>query len=223
MGDHERVSVFIDDAFAIGISLLTLQRQGLYRGQVLTDEDWQRLERAVSDERAWEAALRLLEVRPRAEREIADRLRLKGYLPEQIDGVLVRLRELELVDDARFARLWISNRAATKPKGALALQRELLSKGVARQVASDAIAASTDPEHEASACLEVARQAARRYSNVADWPTFQRKLGGLLQRRGFAWDAVGPTLRQVWQERDTSDDATDQDDLDEPGDYNEPE
>lgn len=224
-GDRERVSIFIDGAFAIGISLLTLQRQGLYKGQVLTEEDWQQLEKAVSNERAWEAALRLLEVRPRAEREISDRLRRKGFLPEQIEGVIVRLRDLELLDDARFAKLWISNRAATKPKGALALQNELLGKGVDRQIASDAIAAATDPEREAAACEQVARQAARRYSSIEDWSSFQRKLGGVLQRRGFTWETVGPVLRLLWQERQQEDeeDTSQLEHDDEPGVNDEPE
>jgi regulatory protein len=200
-GDAQRINVFVDGAFAIGVSLLTLQRQGLYKGQILSEEDWRSLERAESDHKAWESALRLLEVRPRAEREIRDRLRRKQYDAEQIDSVVARLRELELLDDRQFARLWVANRAATKPKGALALRRELLSKGVDRQVAGEVVDAALDAEAETAACEQVARQAFGRYASIADWPTFQRRLGGLLQRRGFGWDTVAPMLKQLWNER----------------------
>ncbi len=207
-GDQHRVNVFVDGAFAIGVSLATLQREGLYKGQVLSAEDWRRLERAESDNKAWEAALRLLEVRPRAEREIRDRLRRKQYDAEQIDGVILRLRDLGLLDDAQFARLWVANRAATKPKGAVALRRELMSKGVDRQIAGDVVERALDPQTEADACEYVARQVVRRYVSVSDWPSFQRKLGGLLQRRGFGWETVGPILRRLWDERG-ADDALD--------------
>ncbi len=203
-GDQRRVNVYVDDVFAIGVSLATLHREGLYKGQVLSDEDWQRLERAESENKAWEAALRLLEVRPRAEREIRDRLRRKEYDAEQVDRVVQRLRELELIDDAQFARLWVANRAATKPKGSRALRQELMAKGVDRHVAGEVVDAALDADAEAAACEQVARQVQRRYAAIDDWPDFQRKLGGLLQRRGFSWNTVKPILRQLWNERGAS-------------------
>ena len=207
--DQRRVNVYVDDAFAIGVSLATLQREALYKGQVLSEEDWQRLERAESDNKAWEAALRLLEVRPRAEREIRDRLRRKEYDAEQIDRVVQRLRELELIDDAQFARLWVANRAAIKPKGSMALRRELMAKGVDRQVASEVVDAALDADAETAACEQVARQVQRRYAAISDWSDYQRKLGGLLQRRGFSWNTVKPILRRLWSERaETAAEAT---------------
>jgi regulatory protein len=200
-GDRERVNIFIDGAFAIGLDLQTMQQEGLYKGQQISDEDWTRIERAASAHKAWNAALRLLEVRPRTEREIRDRLRRKQYEPEHIDRAIARLRDLELLDDAQFARLWVASRAATKPKGAMALRRELLNKGVDRTIASEAVAAAVDDDTESASCEQVARQAARRYASVADWPTFQRKLGALLQRRGYGWNTAKPILQKLWQER----------------------
>ncbi len=200
-GDHERVNVFVDGAFAIGIDLATLQREGLFKGKVLSEDDWARLVRAESDNKAWHAALRLLEARPRAEREIRDRLRRKQFEPEQIDATIARLRDLGLLDDAQFARLWVANRAATSPKGAQALRYELISKGVDRQIAGEIVEDALDPATEAEMCEQVARKALPRYASSPDRATFQRKLGGLLQRRGFAWDTVGPVLERLWQER----------------------
>ncbi len=207
--DQERVNVFVDGAFAIGISLRTLQREGLRKGQVLSEEDWARLERAEADSKAWNAALRLLEVRPRTEHEIRDRLRRKQYAPEQIDAAVARLRELELLDDTQFARMWVANRSAVNPRGALGLKRELLRKGVAREVAADVVGEAVDDETEAAACEQVARGAAGRYAGVESWPDFQRKLGGLLQRRGFSWNTAGPIVRRLWAERGETDDELD--------------
>ena len=212
-GDHERVNVFVDGAFAIGIDLATLQREGLFKGKVLSEDDWTRLVRAESDNKAWHAALRLLEARPRAEREIRDRLRRKQFEPEQIDATIARLRDLGLLDDAQFARLWVANRAATSPKGAQALRYELISKGVDRQIAGEIVEDALDPATEAEMCEQVARKALPRYASSPDRATFQRKLGGLLQRRGFAWDTVGPVLERLWQERGAAaDDAAEQED-----------
>ncbi len=199
-GDKERVNVFVDGIFAIGIDLTTLQQEGLYKGQQLTEEDWARLQKAAVSRKAWDAALRLLEVRPRTEREIRDRLRQKQFEPEHIEQAIVRLRDLELLDDAQFARMWVAQRAMSKPKGAMALRGELLKKGVDRTLASEIVMAAVDDDVESEGCERVARQAARRYASAPDWQTFQRKLGAMLQRRGYSWNTAKPIVQKLWQE-----------------------
>lgn len=198
--DQERVNVFIDNEFAIGISVYVMQDERLHKGQVLTQTDWNRLERAEQGSKAWNAALRLLQVRPRTEREIRDRLRRKEFLPDQIDTAITRLRDLELLDDAEFARLWIANRQNLSPRGAQGLRQELRVKGVDREIADEMIAAHTDADSERAACLEVARRALHKYADAPDRTTFQRKLGGYLQRRGFNFDTMKPILAELWDE-----------------------
>lgn len=199
-GDQERVNVFVDGEFAIGVSIYVMQDERLHKGQVLSQADWDRLEAAERGSRAWNAALRLLEARPRTEREIRDRLRRKEYPPEQIDRVIVRLRDLELLDDAQFARLWVANRQNLSPRGAQALRQELRAKGVDRAVADDVISAATDADSERAACEDVARKAAHKYANSPDRATFQRRFGGFLQRRGFNFDTIKPILDELWNE-----------------------
>lgn len=199
-GDQERVNVFVDGEFAIGVSIYVMQDERLHKGQVLSQADWDRLEAAERGSRAWNAALRLLEVRPRTEREIRDRLRRKEVPAEQIDKVVTRLRELELLNDAQFARLWIANRQNLSPRGAQALRQELRAKGVDRAVADEVISDATDPDSERAACEEVARKAVHKYAGAADRTTFQRRFGGFLQRRGFKFDTIKPILEELWHE-----------------------
>jgi len=200
-GDRERINVFIDDEFALGVSLYVAQDQGLRKGQVLSEDDWQRLVDAEGGSKAWNAALRLLEARPRSEHELRDRLRRKEYTPGQIDAAIARLRELQLIDDAHFARLWIANRRALNPRGVRALRDELRAKGVEREIVERVVAEQDDPEREHAACLSVARKALRRYDSAPDRATFTRRMGGFLQRRGFGWETVQPILEQLWNER----------------------
>lgn len=199
-GDHERVNVFVDGEFALGVSLYVMQDEQLHKGQVLSQADWDRLEQAERGSKAWNAALRLLEVRPRTEHEIRDRLRRKEFLPDQIDRVVARLRELELLDDAQFARLWVANRQNLSPRGAQALRQELRAKGVDRAVADEVISSNTDADSESAACAEVARRAVHKYAGAPDRATFQRKLGSYLQRRGFSFETMKPVLAELWNE-----------------------
>ncbi|HEX6291512.1 MAG TPA: RecX family transcriptional regulator [Herpetosiphonaceae bacterium] len=199
-GDKERVNVFIDGQFAIGVSIYVMQDERLHKGQVLSQADWERLERAERGVQAWNAALRLLEARPRSEREIRTRLQRKEFAPEHIDAAIQRLRELELLDDAQFAKLWIANRQNLSPRGTQALRQELRAKGIDRQVVDETIEASVDADAEREACAAVARRALPKYAREPDRMTFQRKFGAFLQRRGFSFETIKPILAELWQE-----------------------
>lgn len=199
-GDQQRVNVFIDGVFAIGVSLVVVQDLRLHKGQQLSPADWERLEAAEQHARAWNTALALLSRRARTERELRERLRKKGFADAPIDAVVRRLRELELIDDAQFARQWIATRQHLRPRGALALRQELRAHGLAPQIVEQALSEQIDAESERHACARVARSVLRRYAGEADWPSFQRKLGSYLLRRGFTFETIKPILAELWRE-----------------------
>jgi regulatory protein len=205
--DAQRVNIFIDGEFAIGISLATLAAERLHVGLALDDEGWARLEAAGQAEKAMSAAMRLLDARPRTAAELRQRLRRKEFPPEVADAAIARLAELGLVDDAAFSRYLIENRQTFRPRGQLAIRDELRRKGVERGVidaALDEAAAEADPEAEAERAMAVARGAARRYADAPDRASFQRRLGGFLQRRGFTLDTIRPILDILWKEQRTT-------------------
>ncbi len=82
--------------------------------------------------RARADALRLLKLRPRSERELKQRLGLKGFTPPVIDAVLKELREKGLVDDALFARFFgMKDMSPLEEARALALYQAERMKGAA--------------------------------------------------------------------------------------------
>ena len=87
---------------------------------------------------AKERALSLLGYRERTESELARKLRDSGYGAPTVAGVVARFAELGLVDDERFAGMWVRSRVAAG-HGARRIQRELAEKGVAPEVVSVAL------------------------------------------------------------------------------------
>jgi regulatory protein len=216
--DKKRVNVFVDGSFALGVSLDTLSRQGLYVGKALSAEEFSRLETAESGDKAFQNALQLLNARPRSERELREKLARKGFAPEACDAALERLRKAGLVDDAAFARYWVENRLAFRPKGAAALRDELARKGIDRSLAEATLADDELVGDEAARAETIARAALRRYADAPDRASFQRRLGGFLQRRGFRYETVSPLLERLWRELQAtrpSDDQDNQDDSEE--------
>jgi regulatory protein len=200
VNDPQRVSVFIDGEFALGVSLSTITKAGLYVGKPLSDEEYARLEQLESADKAFQAALRFLEARPRSASEVRERLARKEFAPPAIDAALERLVQLELIDDAAFARLWVENRQASRPRGTSALREELRRKGVSADVAAHVLSDEELTGDEPARAMALARTALRKYAGAADRATFTRRLGGYLQRRGFRFDIIRPIVDQLWGE-----------------------
>jgi regulatory protein len=203
--DSQRVNLFIEGQFALGISLTTLAAERLFVGMAVDEAVWARLEAAAQAEKAMLAAMRLLDARPRAAAELRTRLRRKEFPPDVIDAAIARLADLGLVDDAAFSRALIENRQTFRPRGRLAIRDELRRKGVGREVIDAALEElEEEPEAEQERAMAVARAAARRYAAAPDRATFQRRLGGFLQRRGFALDTIRPILDILWKEQSSA-------------------
>jgi regulatory protein len=198
--DPQRVNVFINGEFAIGVSLNTISKQGLYVGKALSEEGFARVERAEGGDKALQAALRFLESRPRSVAEVRERLRRKEFAGEAIEAAIERLIELGMLDDASFARFWVENRQACRPRGAGALRDELRRKGIDRAVAESVLSDEELTGDETGRAMMLARAALRKYAGAPDRSAFQRRMGGYLQRRGFGFDTIGPILDTLWAE-----------------------
>ena len=139
--------------------------------------------------------LRLLTVSARPRAGLAAALARKG-IPEDAAGrVLDRLTEVGLIDDAAYAQSFVASRHRHGALGAGALRDELRRKGVDTETASSAIAVvDRDAEYErARAFLERRVDAAMAHGPQ----TAQRRLLGLLARRGYPADLAQRVVREV--------------------------
>jgi regulatory protein len=155
----------------------------------------ERLDREERRASAHEAALRLLDARPRSEHEMRTRLALRGFDPDTIAFEIERLRNAGLLDDERFARAWVEDRKRISPRGSTMLRYELLGRGIDPEAADAAIDGIDDRELATSLAL----QRGRRY---ADRPheEFLAKVGGFLRRRGFDYRVTSEALRVAWEQ-----------------------
>ena len=150
-----------------------------------------------------EAALRFLEARARSEAEVRRRLTYAGYRPDLIDGAVVRLTELGVLDDESFARAWVESRDRARPRGERALRRELALKGVDRAVSDEVL----DERRDAAAGdgilvdLEAARRLLARndrsLARVADPRVRRQRAYALLARNGFDPDVCREASAEV--------------------------
>lgn len=191
--NQERISVFLDGDFALGVPLIVAVR--LWVGQSITPAELAALRQTALQEEAREKALQLLARRPRSVAEVRRALADKGYEEAIIAWVVTHLTEVQLLDDLAFARYWIEQRDAFRPRSRAFLRQELRQKGIALDIV-EAVLGGDDEEW--TRILKTAKQRATRYYNLP-WETFQSKLEAYLQRRGFRYGLIRQAVAEVWQ------------------------
>ncbi len=146
----------------------------------------------TGEERARAYLLKLFKHRPRSRHEAFTRLHQKGFSREIIESVLEQAARAGIVDDAKFAQLWVADRLARRPRSRRMLERELRAKGVAPEHIQRAIARA-EPDEEAVARKLIAERLPRLRS--LDERTRLRRLVGFLRRRGFSEEIVYRVLK----------------------------
>ncbi len=197
----QRVNVYLDGRYAF--SLAAIEAAKLHLGQVLSDEEIEKLKERDSYEKAHERALRFLSYRPRSEAEVRRYLRGKAVPPDIEDEVIENLTRVKLLDDLAFARYWVENRETFNPRGLRMLRQELRQKGLSREIIAQVLA---DLDEEKSAC-RAALERGRKLAHL-DQASFRRKLGAYLLRRGFPYEVANLAVEHAWQELGMEDDDT---------------
>jgi regulatory protein len=182
-----RYSIFIDDAFAFGLSELGLIDSGLRVGQELTPSQITVLKEDAQTDKLYNMLLSLIARRPRSRWEVEDYLRRKNAELAVIQELVAKLQSKGFIDDHDFARRWIESRRLLKPTSKRKLELELRTKRVADSVIKEVLA---DDETEEIDVLreEVARK--RRQTRYQD----DTKLMQYLARQGYKYDDIKRAL-----------------------------
>ncbi|MFC1994606.1 regulatory protein RecX [Chloroflexota bacterium] len=190
-----RVNVFLDGDLAFSLGAPVAAEAGLGVGKVLTEAEVARLPEADRGERAREAALRLLALRPRSVAELKTRLLRRGFDVETAEQALGKLEEQHLVDDEAFARFWMENRETFSPRSPRLLRLEMKRKGLADETIM-AVISEVDEEQSA---YRAAQRKLRGWKEL-DYQGFRKRANSFLRQRGFSYEVVSYTVGRLWCE-----------------------
>lgn len=198
----KRVNIFLDSRFAFSLEAEVVVKQGLRVGQELSEDQVAALARTERHDRCLSAATRFLTYRPRSESELRERLYKRGFSEDGIEVAIARLKNQGLVDDIAFARFWKENRDSFSPRSQWLTGLELKKKGVSADVINEAVRDTDDGDSAYRAALDKAH-----HLPLSDYEIFRRRLGEFLKRRGFSYDVISRTVRRLWQELKTEEQA----------------
>ena len=128
-------------------------------------------------------ALRKLTAKACTRYELDQALKAKNVPEGVIDGVLDRLQEVGLVDDASFAVDWVASRQQRRHLSRRFLRRELQAKGIEPSHIDSALD-GVDRSAELTSARDLVERK-RAAMNGLSREVQYRRLAGILGRRGF--------------------------------------
>lgn len=143
----------------------------------------------TSETELYAAALNGLARRAYSVYEMRTYLERKSESKGIVKDVLDRLKALEYLDDARYARQFVRARSEFRKQGAFRIARDLRARGVPDRHIEAALAERSQGTNEA----EVVRDRLARRIKLLRGPLDQRKIASLyrsLLRAGFAADTI---------------------------------
>lgn len=193
-----RYVVEIDGRDAGTVAAETLAALGVRVGGAADERLTASIAAAAAETATYDRAVRHLEARMRSKAELRRLLVRKGEPPELVDRAIDRLERQGYIDDASFARQFARAKTLGTGMAGRRVRQELARRGVARDVASEALEQVADEEgvSDAESIERVARKKWRTLTRL-DAPTRRRRLYAFLARRGFDSDDVSRIVRQL--------------------------
>jgi len=192
-----RFELVVERELLAVVSLETVERLGLRPG---IDVEPHR-EAIAADAAAlatYDRAVNMLAARARSATDLRRQLVRKGEPAPLVDAAIARLQAAGFLDDAAYARAFTRSKALGSGASRRRVQQELTRKGVARDVADEAIAEVFDEEEiDEGASLDRLVQKRLRSLGRLDPAVRDRRLWSFLARRGFDADAIRKAIERA--------------------------
>jgi regulatory protein len=146
----------------------------------------------MASEDALEAALGALDRKERTARELASWLEGRGFGRDEIDEVLERLFDAEVLNDERFARHYAEDKRELSGWGAERIREALLERGVAIDTVEAVLASDSYGDQ-----LDRARATLIRRARPLDGNADRQRALEYLARRGYDYDVAYEAVRSA--------------------------
>jgi len=194
-GELSRIELSDGSLFSYRISYLPpellntqIVSPGTAQGMEITAVEETAFRHASACLRAEKAALRLIARAEQCTPGLTAKLKKRGHESSCVNAVISRLTELKLLDDRRFAQLWLESRLrlARSPRRLLSA---LCIRGIDRDDAESALKTALDEDTEHSLLTRFVKKHSRKAAGNNDG-TVTRSLKHLLKSEGFSSSAI---------------------------------
>jgi len=188
--DGSRLSLYVDDKFFMGLFRKVIEKHEVDEGTLLTKQLLKQLQADEYRQEIKSYFYRILSRRDHSRTELFRKGRQKGYSDEALEIALDELEQLDLIDDAAFARQFAESKRRINRWGPEKIRAALREKGVpdtdaetAAHTAFDEVDLDKTLEH-----LVLKRKA--RFLRESDPMKRRKKVYDYLVRKGYRPNSV---------------------------------
>lgn len=196
-GDSSRATVRVDGRSTVTLQSNRIAELGIAEGVAWDAALASRVATAAEADRVQQRALMKLNRRAMSRGELSRKLRAEGFSVASTDDALGRLEAAGLIDDEAYGRSLLHALTLGKPAGPRLMAGRLRARGLDPALV-DRLIAEVRPDADTQRA-EAEALARKRLGSLErhDAATRQRRLMGLLMRRGFDGDIAREVVRAV--------------------------
>jgi regulatory protein len=193
--NKDRVNIYLDDSFEIGIDLNIMIKYGLCKNMILDDDFISEILFFENKAKAYNYAVSLLSRAAKSEKQVIQKMVEKGYDQELIEITVKKLKVNKFIDDSDYCERFIHDKINFSKYGKLKIKEALCSKGIDRRIIDEKLSVITD-EDELGKAFELSQKKLKTLSNI-DPLKRKVKLYNYLISKGFDYDTVNKAVSSV--------------------------
>ncbi|MFD2308579.1 recombination regulator RecX [Enterococcus termitis] len=192
--------IWLSSGEKLRVSEDTLVRQRLLKGQEVTEAMIEQIKKAGSYDVGLQMSLNYLSYQLRSTKEILDYLKEKEILPEDRKKIVIRLEEMNLLDDKSYSESFVRTMMRTSDKGPKMIEQQLKRKGLKDEDIQYGLTFYLI-EEQVEVAKAAAEKAMRRYRTKSFKDALQKVQLHLMQK-GFNREVIDLAFEELAFEKD---------------------
>ncbi|KOA20187.1 regulatory protein RecX [Clostridium homopropionicum DSM 5847] len=193
--NKNRVNIYIDEEFAFACSIDLVYYHSIEKGKKV---NLKLLNDVIEEDnyiKGKNHALKILEKSYKSEKEISDKLIIKGYDLKTVERIIDFLKEYDFINDEKLAERYIEEKRSSNGKNKIKFM--LMKKGIREEIINQKLNCMEENLEEDGA-LKLARKKYESLIKSEDNNVIiKKKLSQYLLRRGYNWEDVKKILKGI--------------------------
>jgi recX family len=193
--NKDRSNVYIDNDYAFSLSNELVYKEGLKLNEKIDIERINAIAKEDNYIKCKTTALRIVEKSYKSEKELVDKLILKGYDNESINKTMDVLKEYNFINDENYVKMYVKDKL--KQVGKKKIKYDLAKKGISDKIIDEEIY-NIDSEYEKNTAYNLA---IKKYNTIAkreaDRFKLSQKLYRFLLSKGYSYDIVSSVVKEI--------------------------
>ena len=198
--NKERVNIYIDNEYAFSISAELVYKENI---KVKDEINVERLKKLADEDnyiKCKNSALKIIERTYKSEKELRDKLVLKGYDDHIIKLTINFLREYNLLNDTNYAKMYVKDRSRNQGKNKI--KYKLIQKGIDENIIEEELN-KIDKDEIKEVAYEMALKKYRVLSKREnDNYKLTQKLYRFLMGKGYDYDLIKDVVKSIVKSED---------------------